>query len=225
MTTTRHSMLSSIINQRSFMKPIRIPSHAAAFMSAIAVLLQISPALNASPQGGIAMTQGSRVPGMPVASTDKARPNDRGPVEVTFTKWLTGLAEVINGFGDAEKHGLMIGVTGGDIPGTFVGEVFRNPKSGNPALTKGINGLGAVYEVHNENGDHVFTALIRGGTDRSTGAALLDGVVLAGWRTGAAVHVEFQTRPAIPRTTSCDGAPINKTCFEGTIRVGRAPRD
>jgi hypothetical protein len=27
-----------------------------------------------------------------------------------------------------------------------------------------------------------------------SGAALLDGVILAGWRTGARVHVEFQTK-------------------------------
>jgi len=207
------------------MRTMTIHSRVASFVGATALLLQISPALGAAPQGGLAMTQGSSVPGMPVPSTEKARHDDRGPVEITVTKWVTGLAVVTNGFGDAENHGLMIGLTGGAIPGTFVGEVFRNPKSGNPALTEGINGLEAVYEVHNENGDHVFTALIRGGTDRSTGAALLHGVVLAGWRSGAAVHVEFQTRPAIPGTTSCDGAPINKTCFEGTIRVGRAPRD
>ena len=178
----------------------RSHTRVAALASALVLLLQIAPL----------MAEGQH---------DRNR-----PVKVTFTKWITGLAAVTNRFGDAEKHGLMIGLTGGDIPGTFVGEVFRNPKSGNSALTKGINGLEAVYEVHDENRDHVFTALIRGGTDRSTGVALLDGVVLAGWRTGAAVHVEFQTRPAIPGTISCDGAPINTTCFEGIIHVGRVPK-
>lgn len=57
-----------------------------------------------------------------------------------------------------------------------------------------------------QSGDHSFTALIRGGTRETktgqpaslSGAALLDGVVLTGWRT----------RP----------------CFQGTITVGRSPR-
>ena len=71
-------------------------------------------------------------------------------------------------------------------------------------------------------GDHSFTALIRGGTSGDTGAALLDGTVLFGWRVGAPVHVEFQT---IPGTTGCVGAPPGATCFQGTIHVGRAPRD
>ena len=61
-----------------------------------------------------------------------------------------------------------------------------------------------------------FTALIRGGTNAATGASLLDGVVLAGWRTGAAVHVEFETLPGC--------SPTGGTCFEGTIHVGRAPK-
>ena len=38
-----------------------------------------------------------------------------------------------------------------------------------------------------------FTALIRGGTNSGGRAsALLDGVILAGWRTGARVQVELQ---------------------------------
>jgi hypothetical protein len=91
----------------------------------------------------------------------------------------------------------------------------------NPDLLNGIVRLEAIYEV--QDGDRSFTALIRGGTDALTGAAILDGVVLAGWRTGAAVHVEFNT---IPATTGCAdvGGPADATCFQGTIRVGRAPR-
>jgi hypothetical protein len=89
----------------------------------------------------------------------------------------------------------------------------------NPALNNIVR-LEAIYEIH--NGDHSFTALIRGGSNNVTGAAQLDGTVLAGWRTGAPVHVEFDT---IPGTTGCVGAPTGATCFMGTIRVGRAPRD
>jgi len=128
------------------------------------------------------------------------------PVEITYTKWITTFP-------------LMEGFTGGDVPGVFVGEVFQRQVSVNPNLN-GIIRLEAIYEV--QVGDRSFTALIRGGTNAVTGAALLDGVILAGWRIGARVHVEFQT---IPGTTGCVGAPIGKTCFEGTIHVGRAPRD
>ena len=132
--------------------------------------------------------------------------NPNRPIEVTFTKWVTTFP-------------LMEGFTGGAVQGTFVGEVLQRQVSVNPNLNSIIR-LEAIYEV--QDGDRSFTALIRGGTNGVTGAALLDGVILAGWRTGAPVHVEFQT---IPGTTGCVGAPLGATCFQGTIHVGRAPRD
>ena len=46
-----------------------------------------------------------------------------------------------------------------------------------------------MYEV--VNGDRSFSALIRGGQN-SAGAGRLDGVILAGWRSGARVQVVFQ---------------------------------
>jgi hypothetical protein len=158
----------------------------------------------------------------PVRAERDERHHNRA-VDITFTKWITGAVFVPNAFGTIEGRALMKGFTGGDVPGAFVGEVLRGQPSANPALTRPINGLEAIYEVHDDNGDHVLTALIRGGTDRATGAAILDGVVLAGWRRGAPVHVEFQTMPAVPGTISCDGAPVNTTCFVGTIHVGRVP--
>lgn len=169
----------------------------AAVASAIAVLLQIAPVSAAGRQD-----------------------NDR-PVEITFTKWVTGVVPASVFLGITEGRALMAGVTGGDVPGgTFVGEVLQRQQSANPALKAGIIKLEAIYEVHDASGDHVFTALIRGGTNQATGAALLDGVVVAGWRTGAPVHAEFLT---IPGSTGCVGAPVGVTCFEGTIHVGRAP--
>ena len=79
-----------------------------------------------------------------------------------------------------------------------------------------------MYEV--VDGDRSFTALIRGGSN-AAGLGLLDGVILAGWRAGARVQVAFQGYGAIAGRPSCAGAPLNKTCFEGTINVGRAPQD
>jgi hypothetical protein len=167
----------------------------AAFSIAMALLLQIAPVL-------------------------AERPSDRNrPVTITFTKWVTGPVFVPDYFGITEGRGLMAGYTGGDIPGKFVGEVLQGQPSANPALKKAINKLEAIYEVQDLQGNHVFTALIRGGTNRAAGTALLEGVVLAGWRTGAPVHVEFRT------LTGCVGAPTpTTTCFEGTIQVGRSPK-
>ena len=141
-----------------------------------------------------------------LAGSDRDR---NRPVEITFTKWVTTFP-------------LMEGFWGGDVANPYVGEILQRQVSVNPALN-GIIRLEAIYEIH--HGDQFFTALIRGGTNSVTGAAQLDGVVLAGWRTGAPVHVAFDTIPGIPGTIACAGAPAGKTCFVGTIRVGRAPRD
>ena len=136
----------------------------------------------------------------------QGRGDPNHPIEVTFTKWISA-------------YPLMEGFWGGDPANEYDGEVLQRQVSVSPALN-GIVRLEAIYEI--KNGDHSFTALIRGGANGVTGAAQLDGVVLAGWRTGASVHVEFDT---IPGTTGCVGAPTGVTCFMGTIRVGRAPRD
>jgi hypothetical protein len=77
-----------------------------------------------------------------------------------------------------------------------------------------------MYEV--VDGDRSFTALIRGGSNPA-GLGLLDGRILAGWRTGAPVHVAFQRYLA--SEGGCVGAPVGKTCFVGVIHVGRVPRD
>jgi len=138
----------------------------------------------------------------PVIAQGRDDPNR--PLESTFSKWVTTFP-------------LMDGYWGGDLTNRFVGEILERQVSVNPALN-GIIRLEAIYEFH--YGVHFFTALIRGGTNNVTGKAQLDGVVLAGWRTGAPVHVEFDTIP-----TGCVGAPAGKTCFVGTIQVGRAPRD
>ena len=111
----------------------------------------------------------------------------------------------------------MAGFTGGAVAGGFVGEALKREVS----LNGRIIWLEAMYEIQADDEDHSFTALIRGGTGETkkgepasvSGAALLDGVILAGWRTGAQVHVAFQTR------TDCPGAPDARTCFQGTITI------
>jgi hypothetical protein len=108
------------------------------------------------------------------------------PIEITYTKWV----RVVDGFF------LMEGFTGGDAVGTFAGEVLQAQLSYNKAILR----IEAIYEV--QAGDRSFVSLIRGGRTTNPGDAILDGVVLAGWRTGAPVHVEFHVIPAPSPTES-----------------------
>jgi hypothetical protein len=122
---------------------------------------------------------------------------------ITFTKWVTGTGKN----GDA----LMAGTVGGDVSGTFSGEVlFRQDTN-----TGDMTGLEAVYEV--QAGDHSFKSIVIGASDNdpNTNHAELDGRVVGGWHAGDRVHVEF-------RTTQCNPpqpAAVGNTCFQGTIIV------
>jgi hypothetical protein len=151
------------------------------------------------------------------ATSDKSR----GPVEVAFTKWRTA---VLPPTGTPTRF-FFTGYVGGDLgAGDFVGELLDrkvstpctafdppcSPGITPPTITTPITALHAIYEV--QAGEHSFTALIQGGSNGVTGAAVLHGVVLAGWRTGAKVSVTFQT------TTNCENAPAG-TCFQGVIRI------
>ena len=169
------------------MRTIGIHTRVASFVGAVALLVQISPAL---------------------ASDD----NNNRPVAISFTKWGAPPPAVP----PTPFFGLFEGFSGDGLLGSFVAEVLWRQVSVNGHVT----GLEAMYEV--VDGDRSFTALIRGGSN-AAGAALLEGVILAGWRTGAQVHVEFQRHLA--SEGGCVGAPFGKTCFEGIIHVGRAPRD
>jgi hypothetical protein len=99
----------------------------------------------------------------------------------------------------------MQGVVGGDIKGTFGGAVLARTFLPTEVL------LVARYEIIANKPSHSFTALIAGSLDKTTGLAVLNGTVTAGWLTGQPVHVEF-------RVISCTQA-ADHTCFQGTIRV------
>jgi hypothetical protein len=208
------------------MKAIRVQRCAGPFVFAAVLLLQLSPArATGQPDAQQAAIQGSRVPGMPVTGTETTKDRRRGQVEVTFTKWRTALLPPSG----VPVRRLFKGFVGGDLgAGDFVGELLDRETStlctvldppctpAVPTITPSISALHAIYEAR--VGEHSFTALIRGGSNDATGAALLDGVILAGWRTGARVHVAFQTM------TNCADAPAG-TCFQGVIRIGRAPAE
>ena len=176
------------------MRTSRIHNHVAVFCCAIALLLQISPAL---------------------AQDQRDNDHKNGPVDITFTKWGVTAPPLP---APQPPFGLFEGFSNDGLTGSFVAEVLWRQLS----LNGHVNGLEALYEV--VDGDRSFSALIRGGSN-AAGAALLEGVILAGWRTGARVQVEFQRYLAIPGASSCDGAPLNRNCFVGIIHVGRAPQD
>lgn len=145
----------------------------------------------------------------PALASNQDHENNR-PVEISFTKWLAPPPAVP----PTPFFGLFEGFADGGLLGSFNAEVLWRQASVNGHVV----GLEAMYEV--VDGDRSFTALIRGGSN-SAGLGLLDGVIMAGWRTGARVHVEFQRY--LPSQGGCVGAPVGKTCFVGTIQVGRAP--
>ena len=207
---------------------IGVQSRVSAFLIAAVLLLQLSPGQAAGQRDAQQPTiQGSRFPGIPVASTETRKDRRRGPVEVTFTKWLTAVLPPTG----VPVRRLFKGTVGGDLgDGDLVAEVLDRKESTPctaldppctpgitpPTITPPIIALHAIYEV--QVGEHSFTALIQGGTNGATRASLLDGVVLAGWRTGAQVHVEFQQK------SDCADAPAGP-CFQGVIRVERAPKE
>jgi len=147
-----------------------------------------------------------------LAQGQRNNDNKEGPVDITFTKWAAPPPAVP----PTPFFGLLEGFFDDGLVGSFVAEVLWRQASVNGHVV----GLTALYEV--VDGDRSFSALIRGGQN-AAGFGQLDGVIMAGWRTGAPVHVEFQRYLAIPGVPSCNGAPVNKTCFVGTIHVGLAP--
>jgi hypothetical protein len=110
----------------------------------------------------------------------------------------------------------MAGIVGGDVAGDFVGDVLDRKVRTTGAVTAQIAALDALYEVR--AGDHSSTALVSGGQNNATRKALLDGVILDGWRTGARVHMECAV------INGCAGKPAGP-CFEGTINILRDSDD
>jgi hypothetical protein len=195
------------------MRSSRLHTRTAAFATALLLVLQIAPALGDTQDA--ASQQGSRVPGMPLPSVEKPGSKNRSPIEVTFTKWPVP--------GSTTPYPLLGGFTGGDAPGTYVGEVLHRVLTQPRENHNRVFWLEAMYEV--QAGDRSFTALIRGGQN-ADGLGLLDGVIVAGWHTGAQVHVEFQRYFAPSENESgCRGAPKGLTCFVGVIHIERGGRD
>jgi len=153
------------------------------------------------------------------------------PVTVSFTKWRVNIPA------DPSQPPFQFdGIARGPVAGTFVAEVLQRQSTAFTKFRNTLTRLEAVYEVQTEaciatpeicglDGDRSFTALIRGGQDAAA-SGKLDGVILAGWRTGARVRVEFVRHvPFAPTEFACPDAPINTVCFEGTLEIGSAPNN
>jgi hypothetical protein len=153
--------------------------------------------------------------GATMLASGAAEPDDHDDaVVVTFTKWFT-----------SDGFPWMTGVVGGATgPGSFAGEVIAVKDYGANCGSQASPGclnfpftlLDAIYKA--QGSAHSFTALIRGGASDGTGRGTLNGAILDGWRTGASVHVEFQTLP------TCSGNPAGP-CFQGTIRIDQDASD
>ena len=124
------------------------------------------------------------------------------PVEVTFTKWSTGFPG-------------LAGVTGGDVPGTFAGTVLSRDPFDNGTIVQ----LEAQYGVIATDGAHSFVAHIEGKQNNSTLEAVFNGTVIEGWMVGAQVHVTYDVIDPAPGTSCVPAAPVNRRCFQGTIRI------
>jgi len=115
---------------------------------------------------------------------------------------------------------IMEGVIGGDVVGTFAGEILVDhttdlvPKLG-PLASGDIERLVAVYEV--QAGDRSFRAMVQGGADLATNRGQLDGAILGGWLTGSPVHVELTTIKCSQPNA------LGGNCFRGTITVTPGP--
>jgi hypothetical protein len=188
------------------MKIIGVQSRVSPILIAVVLLLQLSPALATG------------------------QPDAQQPVEVTFTKWRTA---VVPPPPAVATRSLFAGNVGGDLgEGDFVGEVLDpqmstpcttfttppcTPGTTPPTITRSINSLHAIYEV--QVGERSFIALIQGGSDSAGGR--LEGVIVSGWRIGAHVRVAFDR---LSTCTDRDGVS-HGPCFDGTIRVERAPQE
>ena len=175
------------------MEKLRILSRIALFASALAFVIQIAPV----------KARGDE---------DKGEGNRHRRVEITFTKW------VLNGGAGP----FMAGLTGGDVEGAFVGEVFVNVARTNPDIPS-LNNIEVIYGVQADDPDRSFFSLIRGGS--SLGKAQFDGRILAGWRIGAPVHAEWVSFPS--PSADCPSPPpgAGTRCFVGTITIERADDD
>jgi hypothetical protein len=140
--------------------------------------------------------------GVAGAAAAQTQAGGRGPVEVTFTKWITAFPA-------------MAGVTGGDVPGTFEGAVLSREPFDNGTIVQ----LEARYGVIGANPVHSFVAHIEGKQNNTTQAAVLNGTVTSGWLVGAQVHATFDVIAATPGTSCVPAAPVNRTCFQGTILI------
>jgi len=153
------------------------------------------------------------------------------PITVPFTKWRVNIPA-----DPSQPPFHFDGVADGLVADTFVAEVLQRQSTTFTKFRNRLTRLEAVYEVRTEacvatpeicgqGDDRSFTALIRGGQDVAA-SGRLDGVVLAGWRTGAPVHVVFERHiPATPADVACTGAPMGMVCFEGTLQLGGAPKN
>lgn len=193
---------------------LRVRRHALTCAAVVTLLLPMSAAIAADQ-----------------SETDHGNSPGNRLVTIPFTKWRVNIPA-----DPSQPPFDFDGVADGVVPDTFVAEVLQRQSATFAKFRNKLTRLEAIYEVRTEacaaapevcgqDGDRSFTALLRGGQDAAA-SGRLDGVVLAGWRIGAPVHAVFERHvPASSFEVACTGAPAGTTCFEGTLQIGRAPKD
>ena len=83
--------------------------------------------------------------------------------------------------------------------------------------------LEVVYGVAAADNRFSFTSLVRGGALQ--GKAILDGVILGGWRKGAQIHAEWTATPPAMCPPPPAGTAANANCFIGTMAIDRLDDD
>jgi hypothetical protein len=162
------------------MKTIRTQTLFASFAIAILLLLNISPAL----AGG--------------HETATNKHECRGPIEVTFTKWI---ADYPN----------MAGVVSGDAGGgLFAGEILKAEN------TTAISKLEALYHIN--GGAFKFTAHNFITQNNLNGTAVIRGVVTDGPLKGARVRGEYQVISPCGIINAQNGS-AGDVCFQGTLTI------
>ena len=132
----------------------------------------------------------------------QAKASGGRPVEVTFTKWITAFPA-------------MAGVTGGDVPGTFAGTVLSRDPFDNGTIVQ----LEARYEVIAADRRTRSWRISKGSRTIRRRQAVLNGTVIEGWLVGAQVQVTYDVIDPAPGTSCVPAAPVNRRCFQGTIRI------
>ncbi len=169
------------------------------FALALAVFVTLSVSLSV----GAALGDRGADPGTAVG-------RDHGAADVTFTKWVTSLPADPSTL--AGVH--MSGVVGGDVgTGLYRGLVLGDDTTSMPGFWLGH----ALYGFFGRSHSFVADIHITENDTVSPATAMLRGVVVVGWMSGARVTGQYTQWVTCPIATP--GNVFGSLCFQGTLHL------